>query len=369
MSGEGPFIPGNLLMTNANGNVVDAGTDVASIIAGGGGGGGGGTFVSHKTITIDHTKVPSTDQSNFPVLVQGTYAYLAGTAYGGNVNSVSGYDIMFTSDLAGLSRLAFERISYDITTGAVEFRVRVPSVSHTVDTVFYMWYDNTSQTSDLSNSNAWDSNFVGVYHFGDGTSLGRLDSTINHNDNPAGNNGVSLCTATASGKIKGGAQFSGTQGFYLGADVSLSPSVFTISGWVNVASSGDQALLGSTGNGGIELRVNAGSYTLSLLKEGIANVATSSGAIAASAWRHIAVTYSGTGVCIFYIDGAAAGSSTNLQTFTALGKYLGASGNSENFLNPGKIDEVHFSNVVRSADWIATEYNNSNSPSTFYTVT
>ena len=64
-----------------------------------------------RTITIDHTKVPSTDQSNFPVLFSGTYSYLATTSNGGNVTSANGYDIIFTSDQrrrsSGLSREAY----------------------------------------------------------------------------------------------------------------------------------------------------------------------------------------------------------------------------------------------------------------------
>jgi hypothetical protein len=34
----------------------------------------------------------------------------------------------------------------------------------------------------------------------------------------------------------------------------------------------------------------------------------------------------------------------------------------------GSLDEVRVSNAVRSADWIATEYNNQSSPATFYTL-
>ena len=34
----------------------------------------------------------------------------------------------------------------------------------------------------------------------------------------------------------------------------------------------------------------------------------------------------------------------------------------------GQIDEVRISDSIRSADWIAAEYNNQNSPSTFYTL-
>jgi hypothetical protein len=187
----------------------------STFLTGGGGGGGGtsgGTFSNFKTITIDHTKVPNTDQSNFPVLVQGTYAYLAGVAYGGSVQDSNGHDIMFSSDSAGVNRLVFERVVYETATGTVEFRVRVPTVSHTTDTVFYIWYNNTVQTADLASANAWDSNFVGVYHFGDGVTLGRTDSTVKHNDNPTGNNGGSLPTVTSSGKILGGAAFAGGAG-------------------------------------------------------------------------------------------------------------------------------------------------------------
>jgi hypothetical protein len=34
----------------------------------------------------------------------------------------------------------------------------------------------------------------------------------------------------------------------------------------------------------------------------------------------------------------------------------------------GGLDEVRISNIVRSAAWISTEYNNQSSPSTFYSV-
>jgi hypothetical protein len=39
-----------------------------------------------------------------------------------------------------------------------------------------------------------------------------------------------------------------------------------------------------------------------------------------------------------------------------------------NFKVNGTMDEIRISGVVRSADWIATEYNNQFSPATFYTV-
>ena len=34
----------------------------------------------------------------------------------------------------------------------------------------------------------------------------------------------------------------------------------------------------------------------------------------------------------------------------------------------GELDELRVSNIVRSADWIATEYNNQSNPSAFYSM-
>ena len=53
-----------------------------------------------RTITINDTKVPNTDQMNFPVLISlppNTYPDLKTTANGGSVTNANGYDILFTS--------------------------------------------------------------------------------------------------------------------------------------------------------------------------------------------------------------------------------------------------------------------------------
>src|SRR5687768_9845668 len=60
-----------------------------------------------RTITIDRTKVPNTDQTNFPMLITGTFSYLATAANGGNVQNSSGFDIIFTSDAAGSTLLSW----------------------------------------------------------------------------------------------------------------------------------------------------------------------------------------------------------------------------------------------------------------------
>ena len=60
--------------------------------------------------------------------------------------------------------------------------------------------------------------------------------------------------------------------------------------------------------------------------------------------------------------GSANGALNTTAVSASLGKDPGAALREWN----GIIDECRISNSVRSADWIATEYNNQNSPSTFY---
>src|ERR1700694_1228636 len=115
-----------------------------------------------RAITIDHTKVPNTDQANFPVLISGTYSYLATTANGGNVTNANGYDILFTSDANGANKLPFEQESYSAATGAVVYWVQIPAGSHTAETTFYLFYGNSSVSTDQSNKTAvWDHNYKG----------------------------------------------------------------------------------------------------------------------------------------------------------------------------------------------------------------
>jgi len=70
------------------------------------------SYAYRRTITIDHTLVPNTDQTNFPVLISGAFPDLSMTANGGNVTNATGYDIIFTSDANGMNTLPFEQEAY-----------------------------------------------------------------------------------------------------------------------------------------------------------------------------------------------------------------------------------------------------------------
>src|SRR2546425_5337124 len=186
----------------------------------------GNGYTYRRTITIDHTKVPNTDLNNFPVLISGTYSYLATPGNGGNVQNANGYDVIFTSDSGCATKLSHEVETYNAATGVVNYWVKVPTLSHTTDTVFYMCYSNSGITTDQSNTTAvWDANYKGVYHLANGTTLSAADSSSNAN-----NGTISNATATL-GQMDGAASFNGSNAQIVVGLVSLSTPM-TVSLWL-----------------------------------------------------------------------------------------------------------------------------------------
>lgn len=83
-------------------------------------------------------------------------------------------------------------------------------------------------------------------------------------------------------------------------------------------------------------------------------------------WNHIAYTYNNTQQSL-WVDGVNVFNSTICAPNNPIDNRIEFIGMRDNFFR-GDIDEVGISNVVRSNDWIITEFNNQNNPSAFYTV-
>ena len=94
-------------------------------------------YAHQRAITINHAYVVTNFGTNFPVLISGTYSWLAATSSGGYAQSPNGYDIIFTSDSSCATKLNWETESYSASTGAVNYWVQIPSLSSSVDTVIY----------------------------------------------------------------------------------------------------------------------------------------------------------------------------------------------------------------------------------------
>lgn len=343
--------------------------------AGGGGGGGGGASGFYRTVTIDHTKVGSSTSSNFPVLVRGTYAYLKTVANGGKVEDANGYDIGFFADAGLTTRLKHEIEKYDPATGEIVAWVKVPSVSHTVDTVIYMNYGDATITTDQSDAaSVWDSDYLGVYHLGDGSSLSLADSTANART--LTNHGA---TAVA-GQVSGGAAFVAASSQYAEIPTFAQAVVaMTITGWLYLTTSTPTDYAGILFNRGVGA-ANAVGLAIFTTRELLytwtddpGTYAWNSGQTApAGAWVYVALTVNSTTAKIFL--GAAGSLSHGTHTHSHAGQGFGTGPFlmardefSTRYLDC-RLDEMRLAKIDRSDDWITAEYNNQYDPSTFYAV-
>ncbi len=318
-----------------------------------------------RAITISHNQVPNTDQVNFPVLVAGTYPYLATTANGGRVLNTNGYDIVFTSDATGQDLLDFEIDTYDATTGQVAFWIRIPTLSHTADTTVYMWYGIPGISASQENRTlVWNGNYVGVWHFGNGIALSTNDSTRN------GNNGVNSNVMPTAGRIGGGASFDGSDAFINLGDPSTFPSGTsprTICVWANPSSlPGGYAWPVAYGTPSGSEAMFIGANGSSLIAGSYGNDLTVPNFWSAGTWQFVCNVYDGS-TAYAYGNGTLMASASKSWNLVPQYAYIGKQVNGGEYW-PGSIDEVTISSAALSPDWIATEYNNQSSPATFYTV-
>ena len=321
-------------------------------------------------LTINHTQVPNTDQTNFPYLFNTTDPLLATTAYNGHVASPNGYDIIFTSDAAGQNILNYEMEEYNPATGQVVVWVKIPLLSHTQDTVIYVWYGNASITTLQSQpSSAWDSRFKGVWHFRNGTTLSTNDSTAN------GNNGTNYGAIAAPGQINEGASFNENSNYVDVGNLGNFPTQGTIEFWMQPSSLSSYPNAFSTnyngGNDAIRFEEDSSGDFDAIIGNGNFNgYALMAGTMQSGAWYHIALTWDSiSSNAIGYVNGAQVfnTNSSNLWPATIPDLAIGSGFASYRDWN-GLIDEARISTAARSADWVATEYNNESSPSTFYTL-
>jgi biopolymer transport protein ExbB len=346
-------------------------------------------YLYGKTITIQGSKITG-PVTNFPVLISFTDANLKSTGNGGHVQSTSGYDIIFTlNDCSTILPMQIER--YVPATGEYVAWVKLPSLTNAVNKTIYMFYDKTGVTTDPSTTAVWDANYLGVYHFNssvnDATSNAR-----NLTDNGTAN------LASGSSKIGEGRRLANGPGPVFVASNSASlkylqvPSNtfsavtnFTFEGWVwldDVTTSWERIFdFGKNTNVNMflcpSIAATAGGikrFAITTGGNGAEQQVSSGSGTGAGAWHYYAVTINaGTNTGSLYYDGAFDVSNTSVtlrpsSLATDNSNYFGRSQYNADDGLYGNFDEFRISNTVRNASWIATSYNNQNSPATFYTV-
>ena len=338
----------------------------------------------YKTVTVNAAQVSGT-QTNFPVLVSFSDSNLRSVANGGNVQSSSGYDIVFTN-FDGSSTLDHQIESYDPTTGTLVAWVRVPSLSGTVNTDLRLYYGNSSVSSSQSSAATWSSDFMAVYHFNNTVN----DATANTNnltDNSTGT--LNTGKIGAARDLNNSTNIASNQaGQYLQMPNGMFSGVgnFTFSGWVlmdRVDTNWERVF---------DFGQNNTSYFFFTTSSGTGNpsdtrarITTSGGGgeqgpiitnttAALGQWVHWAVVLDDAANSItVYRNGVLYGSATNVtlnlnSLEPSSANYLGRSNYDADNLIDAKFDEIRLAQTNLSAGWITTEYNNQNSPGTFLSI-
>jgi alpha-galactosidase len=327
-------------------------------------------------ITIAAQTSTSTDQTNFPMYFAGGN-YFAGIAHSGYAAKSDGSDVVFCTAQSAGSILPYELVAgtYSGTTGAGEWWVRVPTISHSSAQTIYALVGNAGGTDHSAVATVWAA-YTGVWHFGTSSTLSLTDSTGNNTLTNVSN----LATA-AAGPHDGAAHFVNASAAYMTASSTLAVNPITWEAWVNPSSYIQyQAIIGNRSTSGYLMfndNGTAGELDCQVGNNGTYQTLTggsgSGGAVLPlSTWTLASCSFDGTNLKD-YINGvldthpnvngsAVIGTSPAPSDFAIAA--LSSTSSSPYTFN-GSIAEVRVSGL-RTADWLLDEYNNVHAPTTFY---
>lgn len=334
-------------------------------------------------ITIPAVKA-LTSQSNFPILL--TEANLPAeclTTGDPNAAKSDGSDIRFSLDAFGATELPREIVNFfqssSVPAQKAEIYVKI-NITASVDNLIYIWYKNPAATeplpTDPNGSYAvWSNSFPLILHYGNGSTLVLVNSA-SPTLGPINN------SATAGpGKFGGGVVMASGQYLIIIDSAELEPNQFTISFWMKrnggqgfYARPVGKGSVGAAPFGSYYFQFIAGDGTAFGAIVGFTDTTTSGGTYSTGTildltWYKVDLTFDASGVKI-YINGISSVSDSTVKPilYDAVSFSIGCALNSSNVPNNffvGTQDELRFSNVARSSDWLSLEYSNQNGPSTF----
>lgn len=294
-----------------------------------------------QKIVIDHTKVASSDQTDFPVMVKITNQY---NPIFSNAKD-DGTDILLTSN-DGSTKLSHEIDTFSKVNKELIIWVKIPTLSFTEDTSLYMYYGNSGASDQQNKTDVWSSGYIGVWH------MSETSGTVYDSSASVNNSSAESLVYTEDGKLGRGVQGD----FALSSAMSFSGD-YTYDIWYQAPAFGNTYAIVS-GEAGwnynfYDSRLRAYFASSDRI---IANTAAT-----ANVWQKWTVTRSGTSLKI-YLNGQADSATGSYASAVSFNRIGGTSGTQP------YMDEAHASTTVRSAGWIATEYNNQNDPGGFLTV-
>ena len=367
-----------------------------------------GEHVRRCSLTIDADEIDSGDRENFTVILSpailpaemlvesGEYAALEG-----------GGDIRFSTDEAGENLIPCDIRYFSPADGRANIAVKLPEVSQTTDTTFYMWYNKAgveqpNWTGEFGRFNAYDDYYVSVLPLCEtGTGFGHdfKDRTRNEVNYRGGDGGGTHIPDSVDSPFDKGLEF-GVDDDYLDSrfkdgqnyDHIQNTLEFSIEALVALDNlSPRQVILTSTGSSGEKgfifmwdtLGSGFGDEALRLAafkgssgNEVIDGHSNDGSTITDANWHHVAatgiVTFNG---LLFYVDGSVKSTTygeayDTLSTGNATNPCLIGRATSLSTTTDfeGKMAEVRVSNVNRDPGWLAAVHSNLLTPTDFITV-
>ncbi len=343
-------------------------------------------FTWYKEIIIDHTKVSGPDDLlNFPVLISCFDEDLHDKV------QADGDDIAFSDSSSWLDHeIELFDQTYNSTHAQLVTWVRIPNLSSSEDTVIIMHYGNATMGSRENPVGVWDDTYEFVLHMNqDPSSSDILDSTSNGFDFDVEVSGSMTSDDLVTGQTGKALAFDGVDDYiYLPFSEGFSGPIDKMTfdfwimfpdGWIPPAS---RNYLGIPA-------IASGDPYLSFYDNFEFHVETDSGyrlestqtTFTSGTWYHISAVWDGTGAGLhrIYISGSLdkndstppTGDHSMWNTFSIGGEDddgNGPGGTGGDRELKATLSEFRLSKVVRSADWIATEYNNQYYPNSFYSI-
>jgi hypothetical protein len=274
----------------------------------------------------------------------------------------SGQDIRFV-DSNDSTPLSYEIEKWD-ESGTSEVWVRVPQIdAGSSDDYIWMYYGNASVADGQAATSVWDSNYAFVHHLKAtaACNVTFTDSTANGRNGTCTNGGPA---ANTTAKIGAGRAFDGTNDFIEIANSTIfdpGSGGQTMELWINTNNTTNyQTLLSRFSTGGWEFYLFALFGTCNSGRicyyDNLGGDQGIDSGISTGTWTHVALVKTGSTVT-FYVNGTSVGSvsvATTLANDTREVR-IGYDNNNQGPFS-GSMDEVRYSSIARSADWMKATY-------------
>ena len=299
-----------------------------------------------QEITIDSSKVDS-NLTNFPLTIK-----LDDSNFDFGSSLPNGADIRFVDET--YNSLSFEREVH--IDGNAVYHVKVPTVSSSSDTKIYMYYGNPLASDAEDPTNVWDSNYLMVQHMG----ADLEDSTSNNND--LTNYGSSVVESNV-GLAR---SFDGVDDYLSFNDLNIKNTDFTISTFnydeVDAAYRFSLTMSSSVNDGNYILLSNSAFLLRNDENPSRVTISPAYGSHPTGYHYTSGNWDESTKTAKFILDNNTPNIAQDLSFTTIdnqdsfrIASYVDNASGDIHYFNK-IVDEVRVSNIIRTDDWINTEY-------------